>query len=656
MNGGLPQTKGLTRLFSSLAAAVRAGCSAVRVVAPPVCVVLLIAVTHGGGLQMVHAAEATLPEAREFAEAQVTAKYGRLNAGEMVPVKNSLVPDLPNESGIFSFATSVVSRRREGGSATIKVLVSVRNVGGDWRLIGFQESIGRSAVQESTARRAQPGPDLSELAARRQLEMRERGRSAAAPPRPAAGGSEPMAATSPQQATVLQKSIRTWFAGLLAPALILPEPTVFVADLGGRFRVGIPLSALSGRKNDELSVEVRRIGATRWAIDNLRFPSSARFSAPDGNTGGLSLLNYSIGRQTARGVLDTALATESRAAVEMGDLRLSTSSAGVSQEQSFVRSVFSASLVPVPGGRVDFLQDGRISGWSSFTSDGAVPVLVFSARETTYSAAIDGISRARLQSALEAFCTLSADAGPASAEAGGLRSRTRWSQTRGLIDALRNAVTRVRLEENFDDATIEIGKAGRFTFAKAKFGMGAEAPTGSLRIWFDLECDRPGFEGLPSQFKTLVPSRIAVRPAISGIDTERAFGFLQKLVAGGVDPGRIQSELFSLLTDPAVFVGLESFTIESGAFRLDGSGRMKVFGPEKFGFEARLSATGYDQLVSRASAHPDLSALTGFLVMARGLSRMEGNRLTWGLLVTPNKTLINGIDVQQALGSAGLHR
>ena len=602
------------------------------------------------------AAEVTLSDAREFAESQISAKFGRLNTGEIIVIKNSSVPDLPKESGIFSFTTKVIAHRQEGGAIMLRLLVAVRNIGGEWRLLRLQESIDRPAAQIPSPPRSVRMPDLSDAAAKRQLEARNQGAAGAGPRRSqtemSGSGPEP----SPQQATILQRGLRAWFAGMLAPAVTLPEPPLSVVEMGRGFRVGLPLVEITGRKADKLSANIRRIGGTRWEINELRLPSTAEFSMYDGISGGRSICTLGIAQQTFSGVLDVALASDSRASLEMRNLKLAISSTGFSQQQHFAHYTHNFGLLPVAGGRVDFVQEGRIAGWSSRASSPEGPPVAFSVRTAAFSSRIEGLSRARFASALEAIRRVRDDPGAVRGFAEGPRSPTRANHLRELIDALRNVVMRFRFEETLDDAAIDIGGVGRFTVDKVRVGMGAEVPAGDLRIWLDLEFDRPGFDGLPPHLKALVPTRIALRPAISGINTERAAGFLQALATGGIDSRKIQTEFVSLVTDRTASVGLESFTIQAGAFRLDGSGRIKSFGSGKFGFEARLSATGLDQLISRAGSDSDSAALTGFLVLARGLSRMEGNRLSWVVVATPDKVLVNGVDIQQAGGAAGFLR
>lgn len=453
-------------------------------------------------------------------------------------------------------------------------------------------------------------------------------------------------------AATLQKQLRTWFANLLAPALTLPEPPLEVAKDGEKFKLILPLDQWTGRKQDEVTASLRPLEGTRWSVDDLRLPSQGEMKVPmqENKPDTISEIAYSIGEQAIRMVLDTALASRSTMNLELRDVTLHMNGMGQKQEQRFERYVLAGSLIPAADGRLDFTQEATATGWIALSQASDGPPVGFQIRRVRGSGRIEGISRERLDQGFQAIQALVKETAPAKV-APELNDASR-KHVRALIEAVRDAMTRFEFEENIDDIKIEVAGMGNASLGQVRIGMGGEAPGGRLRAWMDLAMEKPAFDGIPPSLQRYLPTRVSLKPAIKGIDTERMFKLLTDATAESPDEDKLEAEAMALITAPDASVGLEALSIELDTLRLQGSGRMRMIGPDSVGIEARLSAAGLDDLIEKAKADQDLAPAMPILVMVRGLARPEGDRLVWDLAITEDQALVNGVDVM-AMGNKG---
>ncbi len=459
-------------------------------------------------------------------------------------------------------------------------------------------------------------------------------------------------APAADQAAMLQKQLREWFVNLLAPAVMLPEPPLAITQDGDRFKLTLPLAQVTGRQQDEVTASLRALEGTRWSVEDFHVPSEGEWKIPlpADKPDTISEVAYSIGEQAIRMVIDTALASRSNVSLELRDLTLRVGGLGQKQEQRVERYAFQGSLIPSADGRLDFTQEGTLSGWMALSQGNDGPPVGFQVRRLRGSGRIEGISRDRLEQGYKAIQALVAETAPGK----GVPTLTDASRVhvRTLIEAIRDATTRFEAEESIDDLRVEVAGIGNAAVGQVRFGMGAEAPGGRLRAWLDLAMESPTFDGIPPSLQRYMPTRVSFKPAITGINTDRMFKLLLDATAESPDEDKIEAEAMALITTGDASVGLEALSLELDTLRLEGSGRMRMIAPDKAGIEARLSAAGLDDLIAKAKTDPDLAPAMPALVMIRGLARPDGSRLVWDLAITEDQALVNGVDVM-AMGNAG---
>ncbi len=215
---------------------------------------------------------------------------------------------------------------------------------------------------------------------------------------------------------------------------------------------------------------------------------------------------------------------------------------------------------------------------------------------------------------------------------------------------------RMDAEETLDDLTVTIPVVGKLALKQFALGMGAAAPDGRLRAWTDLSMSGLQFDAIPPTMRDYIPSRIAMRPVISGVPTDRIFSLLLRATEANPDLDALLAEATTLLASADTIIGLESMAIDLDPVKLSGSGRLRLFKdpaapgggqatPELAGIEARVTATGIDALMAEANRKPELRQALPFIAMARGMGRQEGDRLVWDLAITESQALVNGVDL-----------
>jgi hypothetical protein len=447
---------------------------------------------------------------------------------------------------------------------------------------------------------------------------------------------------------VLQRDLRAWFVNLLGPGLPLPEPPLLVTADGDAYRVSLPLDGVTGRTQDEITARLRKLDDGRWSVDPLRFPRSGAFSVPSPDPGipdAISAVTLSIGEQASRAVIDPALTSRSTLDLEFRGVDLTGIGGGQTHKQSIDRSTFRATLIPGADKRIDITQEGEFTDWrSSVASDGGSETSM-EVRRVRLNSRVEGLRRDGLDAAFGAVKAMLAQATTDKPDRGVPLSPAMRAHLRALVTALRDVATRLQGEETLDDISVEVPGIGTVSLDQARFGMGAEAPDGKLRAWMDVDLAGPAVPDLPPNLAKYLPTRLAMRPAVSGISTDRVFQLALEATEETADQKKLEVEALALLADPAATIGLEALSLEMSGVRVEGSARLRMFATDTIGMEGRLSATGMEALMGEAGKDPALQLAMPFLVMIRGLARAEGDRLVWDMAITKDQALVNGVDV-----------
>jgi|GEM_PF-6776342 len=450
-------------------------------------------------------------------------------------------------------------------------------------------------------------------------------------------------------AQVLQTRLRSWFVTLLGPTLPLPEPPLVVTADGDRYALSLSLQELTGRKTDEITAALSMLDGGRWLLERVLVPSDGTFSMSMPSASGSSDdadVTYSIGEQSSRILIDPELASRSSWNAEYRDIEVRVTGGGETQVQSFDRATMQMTLVPGADRRLDLQQDVTVAGMeaSTQTKDGVETTVEI--RRIRQGFRLAGVNRDRLDQAWGAIKSLiGAAKDPGAGTPDGTNAMRPHLQT--LIASLRDFADRLEGEETFDDISVEIPGTGTVSLDQARFGVGAEAPGGKLHAWMDVALEGPSAPDLPPSLAKYMFTRLMLRPAVSGVSTERLFQLLLESTQDGVDTAKLEADAAALLSEGGASIGLDALSIELADLRLEGSGRLRMLAPGQPGVEGRMSTLGLETLMQQAGKDPELQTIMPFLAIIRGLGRAEGDRMVWDLALTKDQAMVNGVDVMR---------
>jgi len=223
------------------------------------------------------------------------------------------------------------------------------------------------------------------------------------------------------------------------------------------------------------------------------------------------------------------------------------------------------------------------------------------------------------------------------------------AQLRGLIDAVSDLTTSLRLEETVDGLKVEVAGLGGLALQHVLFGFGGEAPEGRLHAWVDIGLDGLETPSLPTDVAAYLPHHMALRPSISGVQTAD----LRQLALDASDEGkedRLAPDIDAIFAHGGVELGLEALAFDVGPAKIEGVGHVVASSPDTWRGEARVTAEGFDALTDQARDKPELQQALPVLIMLRGLARPDGDRLVWNIVSENASVTVNGMDLSQLGG------
>jgi hypothetical protein len=457
-----------------------------------------------------------------------------------------------------------------------------------------------------------------------------------------------------ESASVLQQSLRSWFAGLLGPKLGAATQDLRITAQDDHFRVELPFADAAG--DNEVSADVRPLEGGRWSVDALHLPSASHFTLQMPEPGGPAdqkvptHFALSVGSQDSHAVLDPAFATPSRLDFDLSNLGLVADSARQHQEQHIDRYQVQTTLEPHDG-LLDLVQQGTVTGWRSASRIDDKPAVAFGADRIQAHGRTDGIDRDHAAAMLSAvsglIATLPPTGPPASAAQHGDAALSAPARValRALIESLRNIVTDVQAEETIEGLHLAVADRGETTVRHVRLGMDGAAPDGMLHASFDIALDGIVTQNLPPQFVAWIPHHVELRPSIAGVSLADLTSLALEATDQNVDHQRVQADAAMLLAHGGVTLGLDTLDLDVGPAVMHGRGHVLVSGPNDYRAEAHITATGLDDLIQQARGDPDLKQAMPFLALARGFARPEGDHLVWDIVAGRAGLTVNGVEL-----------
>jgi hypothetical protein len=464
----------------------------------------------------------------------------------------------------------------------------------------------------------------------------------------------------PAQAEALQQQLKDWLAGLLGPSVKLPDLPWQISGERDHYLFTWPIPNLVTPAGDAaVTANVRPLDGGRWSIDSWQVPASGSFTMtiPDSSDPGNSVpmtIKFTVGKQDSHGVLDPNLATATTAHTEIGDLTVTTDNSKQRQEQRFDHYEVDSSLTPNANGRLDLVSNATVSGWKSASQMPNGMSMAIGVQTMHAAGQINGVNRDRVTALLAATGGLIGALPPditTKDDKSAITPATR-AQLRLIIDALQDIIGGVSIEETVDGLQVEIPGMGGMSMKHFLLGFGGDAPDGNLHAWLRLGLDDLASPSLPPKVATFLPHHIEIKPTVTGVQMADLHKLALDATEEGADSDSLQPDIEALFSHGGINLGLETMTFDLGPAKIEGTGQVTALSPDTWHGEARVTATGLDDLTAQARTNPDLQQALPVLIMLRGLAKPDGKKLVWDIVSDGPSVTVNGLDLSQ-LGGAG---
>ena len=465
------------------------------------------------------------------------------------------------------------------------------------------------------------------------------------------------------QAAAAEAAVRDWMSGMLGPQVKLPERPVHLTPAGDHFDVSEPIvmPGASGAPLGTLMAQARPLEGGKWAIDGIHttMPLSFTVNVPvPPATGGKAdpkakpervPVHYTVDikGQDGHGVIDTLLngpttwtttATSATIQAEGGPFPSVTKTGPATSV---------VTLQPSGAGLVDVSSAADIQNYHMTSGDPAAEPTTVDMATAHVSLAVAGLSRARAQSLTQAVASLAAaGTGP---HPGGTAPKAGPELVAALLDALHDAASSVSLEERAD--TLAVTAAGvPVTIGRVSLALAGKSVDGLLEAQMPLELQGLSTTALPPDFAALIPSTFMLKPTISGVGVAE----LSRIATAANekrDPA--PDDMQALFSHGGVRFGVESMTLALAGATFEGQGAVLFTTPQDYNGTARVTATGYDDLMAKVGAIQAFSAQSiPALAFVKGIAKTEGGKLVWDITYARGKVLVNNVDIL-ALAGAG---
>ncbi len=461
---------------------------------------------------------------------------------------------------------------------------------------------------------------------------------------------------TPSQADALQGHVQSWLQDALGPGI---GPAVQVRPEGDHYRIEVPFgSPRAGQPSPvTLSATARPTDDGRWAFEGPELPSPARFTlnlpATPGNGTAPIPVEYTVttGSQDSRGTVDPSFATPSTFTSTGRDIQVRAQSASADQLTKIGQSSSTSTLRPSGADRADFTGENTEDDYTSVSrSQDGQPVEI-SAQHAKGTIGISALSRDRAATMLPAAVRIASSflvgaPSPGATPAAGAMVDPQLLRT--ILQSLHGLASEFVMSQTFDGVAMRSGTHGGAA-SQVRIGVKAKSDGGLLQASMDLGLDglvlsNPAFGAMAD----LLPTKVALRPMLTGVSTEEALQWLE--TTGDGKKGTPSPSVATLFRRPGVSAGLESFAIDVGGANIAGTGKLTTTPSGDLAGQAQITAGNFDDLIAHVNAVPELAGVLPAFIFAKGVSQTVEGRLVWNLAYRDSKLLVNGTDLSAMTG------
>ena len=436
---------------------------------------------------------------------------------------------------------------------------------------------------------------------------------------------------------------------LLSGGLLVPHdnPPAVTHD-GTVYRVRVPLPRLTEPPDAAIEAVATPLDAGAWDIAALTLPSPGVLPLAAQKAGAAGLLTYAIGQQAFHARVDPSLATPSPFKGRLGKITLRTENAPQHTDQTIEQYSMEGTISGDGHGRMNAHTAGTLSNWQiTGGSDKPSDAFRLSVRAVSVRSEVDGLDRARANHLRTTAQSIQADRPAAAGQTPNfsLPPATR-ERLHAMIDDLGALLTRFDFDETIQGLHFE--SAGtKADIGSVRIGIAGDSRDNRVSARFDITLSDPASSMVPIEYASLMPRRVTIRPAISGIRSEALMQWLRDATAEGTDPAAMLTRTMALLNDPDAKAGIETLVIESGPLVLDGSARVRPLPGDAAGVDVHLTARGLDAMMTELQRNPQAMQILPMIFLAKGMAKPVGDTLVWDIGYAAGAVTINGVPLAQ---------
>jgi hypothetical protein len=456
---------------------------------------------------------------------------------------------------------------------------------------------------------------------------------------------------SAEGAKAVAEEVRAWLARQLGGIVDVSALPLQVVPEGEAYRMALPLGGnwFDGGVAVEDAVAtlaVKPLDGGRWQVLGGGLPQRLSMQLKDAS-GEASRVARSLETQETTGVYDPSLKTASHFVSTITGYTTEThSKLGVAVSR-IGRMVSRTEWAPSGPGRVTVQGDSQLEGYSTTSPLPGVGEVKVTMGRLGGSTRIENFDGEGLGTLLRTAYELGS-AAKGAGNAKGTSSPQEKEAALKLVGLVFSMLDALETDYSYEDIKVEGGPMFEGSLRRFGMGLSAGAPDGKVDVKLRLSA-----EGLdspmipPGPWVEFIPHKLSLTPRVSGVSKDAVLALLRTAIEN--DGQDFEAQAATLLAANPVALGIEDLLIDLGPMRLKGSGSVEVARLDELGGEAVLRATGFDALIRRANAVPELKMAAPVLIFLKGIATQEGTETVWRITYADRKVLVNDTDLSDLL-------
>jgi len=424
-------------------------------------------------------------------------------------------------------------------------------------------------------------------------------------------------------------------------ALTALGPTPQVTQEGDQFHVRVPLPKLVTPADAAIDAAATQLDTGAWKVTGVSFPQTATLWVTTQPGKPPESVGYAIGRQSIHAQLDPTFASQSSYGIELGDIAVTDSTAQPGEHLTLGSLTWDGTITGDTKGLMTTRSVATADNWELVARSSAGALTTLSLRSLKVRSNIDGLDRARAMHLRENLAAIAANQSPPVPGQPSTPSPMQREQIRAMLDILTGMLSGMSVEESFQGLHFETAN-GDGDIGEIRIAMAGQVRNDYIAAHSDIGLSDMAFPTVPAAFAPIVPRRIALRTAVSGIQAEALRRLVREAMADGANPAALQSRAIALLNEPGARAGIESLSVEAGPLLLQGSGRVRPLPDGTAAFDLHLAAHGLDALIALVQTEPQAQQVMPMLFMVRGMGKPESGDTVWDIAFAHGITTVNG--------------